>query len=182
LARLRPGTLLVNASRGDVIENIGLLEQLKTRKLHAALDVWPDEPFINLDLLAAVSVATPHVAGYSREGKLAGTRMIFDGFCKAFSVAAGNHTANDMKTVTLDYSRNNSPDEILRLSIQASSQVSLDDTALRNLASAQTDGQKIQIDNLRATYPQRYEFKTHTVIGVTDSVARRLRQLGFKTG
>lgn len=73
--------LLINASRGEVVDNKALLYALKNGWVGAAaLDVWENEPFIDKELLERAFVATPHIAGYSAEGKMNATRMVLEYF------------------------------------------------------------------------------------------------------
>ena len=181
LERLNPDTLLVNTSRGAVIEKTALLEQLSSGRLQAALDVWPDEPFIEAELLDLVTVATPHVAGYSNEGKQAGTDMIYSAFCKAFNLKHVSDTKSGIKTPPLLFPPETPTEEVLEQSVQSSSQVNRDDAALRELAPSNATDKRVQIDSLRAAYPERFEFKSHLVRGIADPGANLLRQLGFKT-
>jgi erythronate-4-phosphate dehydrogenase len=181
LEKLRPNTLLVNTSRGGVIEKTSLQAQLKSGRIQAALDVWPDEPFIEPEMLDAVTVATPHVAGYSREGKQAGTEMIYQAFCKAFALDSCSAPGSGIETLTLDFPPAISAEEALKQSIQSSTQVARDDTALRELPAFKPSDKRVHIDSLRANYPERHEFKTHLVRGMPDADASLLRQLGFKT-
>ena len=181
LEKLKPDTLLVNTSRGAVIEKAPLLGQLRSGRLQAALDVWPDEPFIDAGMLKLVTVATPHVAGYSSEGKQAGTDMIYSAFCKALSLQPVSKPISGGKTVTLDFPPLTSTREVLRKSVQSASQVNRDDTALRELTPLKAGDTRVQIDSLRAAYPERFEFKSHRVRGVAEADANLLGQLGFKT-
>ena len=74
--------LLINASRGEVVDNVALLAAVNESKVGSvALDVWENEPEIDLSLLNKVYVATPHIAGYSAEGKMNATKMVLDAFC-----------------------------------------------------------------------------------------------------
>ncbi|MBT8047425.1 MAG: 4-phosphoerythronate dehydrogenase [Gammaproteobacteria bacterium] len=82
LAFMADGALLVNAARGDVIDGNALTRELRTGRLFAAIDTWPGEPMIQRELLEAAVVATPHVAGYSNDGKRLGTWMVYQAFCK----------------------------------------------------------------------------------------------------
>ncbi len=75
LARMKPGACLLNSSRGEVMDEKALLRKLKTGAFRAALDVWRQEPEIDRELLGAVALATPHVAGYSRQGKANGSAL-----------------------------------------------------------------------------------------------------------
>jgi erythronate-4-phosphate dehydrogenase len=86
LAQLRPGALLLNAGRGGVIDNAALLARLQAgADLEVVLDVWENEPSINADLARCVAVGTPHIAGYSDEGRMNGSIMI----CRALAQFLG---------------------------------------------------------------------------------------------
>lgn len=88
LARLRPGTWLINASRGAVIDNQALRALLARRDdLEVVLDVWEGEPRVDVELARACRIATPHIAGYSLDGKLRGTAQIHQALCHHLGVA-----------------------------------------------------------------------------------------------
>lgn len=73
-ARMKPGAIFINSSRGEVVDEAALLANI--HKLAAVvLDVWIGEPNINKELLQSAFIATPHIAGYSAEGKIKGTQM-----------------------------------------------------------------------------------------------------------
>ncbi|MDM8349847.1 4-phosphoerythronate dehydrogenase PdxB [Pseudomonas sp. sp1636] len=85
LARLKPGAWLINASRGAVVDNRALRELLERRDdLQAVLDVWEGEPQVDVELAGLCRIATPHVAGYSLDGKLRGTAQIYAAVCAHF--------------------------------------------------------------------------------------------------
>ncbi|TRX74360.1 4-phosphoerythronate dehydrogenase PdxB [Pseudomonas mangiferae] len=82
LARLRPGAWLINASRGAVVDNQALKALLARRDdVRAVLDVWEGEPLVDVELARHCRLATPHIAGYSLDGKLRGTEQIYRAFC-----------------------------------------------------------------------------------------------------
>lgn len=75
--------LVINASRGPIADNGALLEAYKEGKISdIAIDVWEGEPDISLGLLEAAFIATPHIAGYSSEGKLNATRIVLQQFAE----------------------------------------------------------------------------------------------------
>ena len=82
LNQLKPGAWLINASRGAVVDNAALREVLLEREdLQAVLDVWEGEPEVDVDLADLCVLATPHIAGYSLEGRQRGTAQIYQAFC-----------------------------------------------------------------------------------------------------
>ena len=82
LEQLKPGTWLINASRGAVVDNAALREVLLARDdLQAVLDVWEGEPEVDVDLADLCVLATPHIAGYSLDGKQRGTAQIYQALC-----------------------------------------------------------------------------------------------------
>lgn len=77
--------LLINSARGAIADNAALLRAIDDGKIaDVAIDCWENEPHINLDLLKASFIATPHIAGYSAEGKLRATSMLLDALGKHF--------------------------------------------------------------------------------------------------
>ncbi|ROM90981.1 4-phosphoerythronate dehydrogenase PdxB [Pseudomonas brassicacearum] len=83
LNQLKPGAWLINASRGPVVDNTALREVLLAREdLQAVLDVWEGEPSVDIGLAELCVIATPHIAGYSLDGKQRGTAQIYQAFCQ----------------------------------------------------------------------------------------------------
>ena len=76
IGRLTPHQILINSSRGQVVDNKALKKALQEKRLKGAvLDVWEGEPAIDLELLDLLDISTPHIAGYSADGKANGTAM-----------------------------------------------------------------------------------------------------------
>ena len=99
--------LLINSARGPITDTQALLKGLETGAIgNVAIDCWENEPGINLKLLDKAFVATPHIAGYSQEGKMRGTAMIVDAMNKHFGISANVPViaapANGAMNVTLD--------------------------------------------------------------------------------
>jgi len=89
LGQLQSNAWLINASRGAVVDNAALRELLRERDdLEAVLDVWEGEPQVDPELAELCLLATPHIAGYSLDGKLRGTAQIYQAFCAHFALEA----------------------------------------------------------------------------------------------
>ena len=85
IGKMKEGAIFINSSRGEVVDEKVLLENCK--KLSGIIiDVWDGEPQINLDLLDAADISTPHIAGYSYEGKVNGTVMAVKAFADHFGI------------------------------------------------------------------------------------------------
>ncbi len=84
LEKLGTSKLLINAARGKIIEHKALKNWLVNLNGNAILDVWPNEPEIDLEELQRTLIATPHIAGYSKRGKLNATVMCFEQFVHHF--------------------------------------------------------------------------------------------------
>lgn len=84
-AKVLPGAFFINASRGEVVDEAALLEAMP--KLGAVIiDTWSGEPNINAELMAKVDIATPHIAGYSYQGKQNGTAMAVQAVARHFGI------------------------------------------------------------------------------------------------
>ncbi len=72
---LKPGALVLNSSRGEILDEKALLEAMDAKHIAAAIDTWRSEPVVDRALLARALLATPHIAGYTLQGKANATRM-----------------------------------------------------------------------------------------------------------
>ncbi len=85
---LKKNPFIINTSRGEVIETKALLSAIDNRQISdAVIDVWEHEPEIDRDLLNKVLIGTPHIAGYSADGKANATRMSLCSFCHFFGLS-----------------------------------------------------------------------------------------------
>lgn len=83
LARTKPGCVWINASRGEVVVEPDWLDaQRRGRFAAAVLDVFDREPGVSVDMIRAADLATPHIAGYSLEGRIRGTVQVFEAACR----------------------------------------------------------------------------------------------------
>ncbi len=88
LQEVSAGTCVISAGRGGVIDEVALQARHKELKgnLSLVFDVWTNEPLINLSMMNIVDIATPHIAGYSLQGRERGTWMIYQEFCQFFDI------------------------------------------------------------------------------------------------
>lgn len=187
LLHLREGAVLINASRGAVVDNAALLRVLRQRAdLRVVLDVWEREPDIDLELLQAVTLATPHIAGYSWDGKVAGTRQILAAYCdfSQLPLPALNLPVNlQLSKPVLRVAENLSDAALLRSALQTVYDVRADANKMRDTLLSCAHEQIVpQFDALRKHYPMRREVAAHVIENwSTLSVENKnlLRRLGF---
>ena len=85
--RLSRVPYIINTSRGEVVDNDALLAALNEGRVRdAVIDVWEHEPQLNLQLLKRVFIGTPHIAGYSADGKVNADNMVVDALCNHFGL------------------------------------------------------------------------------------------------
>lgn len=183
LGKLKHNAILVNTARGAVVDNAALNELLVVRPdLTVVLDVWEGEPAINLALLDKVAIGTPHIAGYSLDGKLRGTEMIYLAACEFLQLApAWQPTAALPERKTFTLADAGSKVATLRQAVGFAYDASRDDARLRKLPQLDAAEQPHYFDRLRKQYPLRREF-SETVIRLAadnDRLVRTLRLLGF---
>lgn len=86
LAAMPVDTMLINSARGPVINADDLQADIARTRRQVVLDVFEHEPEIAANLLSKLAIATPHIAGYTLEGKLRGTQMVYDALCEKLTV------------------------------------------------------------------------------------------------
>lgn len=184
LEQLRPNVIVLNTSRGAVADNPAMETWLAAhRSATAVLDVWEGEPSISLSLMDRVALATPHIAGYSLDGKLRGTDMIYRAACDFFGKTA-SWTAADAVPVSpaLNISCDQGRLAAVRAAVLATYDIRTDDAALRAIKLLDKDAQAARFDQLRKEYPVRREFSEIKLVMETDDaeLRRMLGALGFK--
>lgn len=86
---LKPTAVVINSSRGEVVDTAALKQALHNNALRTAIiDTWENEPLIDQELLQQVFIGTPHIAGYSADGKANGTRMALEAVARFFGLDA----------------------------------------------------------------------------------------------
>lgn len=178
---LRSGAVLLNAGRGAVIDNQALLRLLEARPdVRVVLDVWEPEPAISLDLLQRVALGTPHIAGYSFDGKLAGTRMLLQACCEYLAQSQPIHASSD-DPLLITVPAGGDAAAVLEAALLAVYDPRRDDAALRSCDEAAAIA--AHFDQLRKHYPQRREIASCEVVNWAELSAdaqRLLTAAGFR--
>lgn len=174
---LKPGTILINACRGSVVDNVALLRVLQERHdLSVVLDVWEPEPEISLPLLEKADIATAHIAGYTLEGKARGTTQVFEAW-SAF-LGQSQQIALDTLLPVPEFRRVSLHGELdqpaLKRLVHLVYDVRRDDALLRKVAA-----HKGEFDRLRKNYQERREWSSLEVMCDSREATTLLSKLGF---
>lgn len=167
LAKMQPNACLLNAGRGPVVDNQALLKHLQNNpKFEAILDVWETEPEPSLALLDACLLATPHIAGYSLDGKMRGTEMIHQRLCDYLGQSA-QHSLNDFLpefgVKSIEFSDQISTQQRFRATVRAYYDVRDDDGRMRH-AMHNTNNKAATFDSLRKNYPLRRDIPARLLV------------------
>ncbi|KIH84882.1 4-phosphoerythronate dehydrogenase PdxB [Pseudomonas batumici] len=163
LEQLKPGTWLINAARGPVVDNAALREVLLAREdLQAVLDVWEAEPEVDVALAELCVLGSPHIAGYSLDGKQRGTAQIYQAFCAFIGQAAKVHLEDLLPEpwlaqVTLN--AGSDPAWAMAMICRGVYDPRRDDADFRRSLAGSVAEQKVAFDLLRKNYPERREIE-----------------------
>lgn len=181
LTQVKEGAIFINASRGEVVDNRALSELLEENTFTAVLDVWENEPNIDPQLINKVFYATPHVAGYSLEGKINGTKMMVDAMNKFFNTNVlwqpELPECEDSQIVLGDSS---SEEELFSSIFNKIYNVEEDSKLLKTFSGDKESLGKF-FDLLRREYPLRREFSNYSLIAKSfpEAQGKFLRALRF---
>lgn len=186
LQRLGSRSLLINASRGSVVDNAALSAQLAgAPSARVVLDVWEGEPRIDVALLQQVALGTAHIAGYSLDGKLLATRMLRDALLAHLGqdepvgqAASGARIATDMPALRVPAGLAGAA--LARYLLQARYDIHADDALMRDAMAGSEDAsaRARAFDALRRTYRERRELAGAVVTGVLPEQEAMVRALG----
>lgn len=161
LKQMKMNACLLNAGRGPVVDNNALLVHLKSHKSFVAiLDVWESEPAPNLELLDRCLIATPHIAGYSLDGKMRGTEMVYQALCQHLQQTPNKTLADfapEQSVLNIELSASLPASEQFALKRRAVYDVRNDDGRMR-YAMHHSDNLSKTFDKLRKNYPLRRDF------------------------
>jgi erythronate-4-phosphate dehydrogenase len=185
LKKMKREAFLINTSRGPVVDGAALLCALQADTIAGAiLDVWEGEPDIDTELLERTDIGTPHIAGYSRDGKANATLLIYSAVCDFLKVPPAwcptdlPPPANPIiDGGTLDGSQI----AVLAGIVEKAYPIMNDDAELRKIGGIATDLRGHYFDTLRNEYPVRREFHSMRVMlkNPNDLLKRQLQDLGF---
>lgn len=184
LRRMKSGAILINSSRGAVVDGDALKRALEEGHLRGAvLDVWEGEPNVDVELLEMVDIATPHIAGYSFDGKVNGTVQIYQAACRCLGIEPAWDPSPllpepDVPELTI-YS--DEPGAVAQ-AVRAVYDIMRDDAAMRETLGMPDEARGPHFDRLRKEYPRRREFQnTNVTIQPEDKALERcLRGIGFQ--
>ncbi len=180
---LKPGAILINSSRGAVVDNYDLEEALRTEHIRAAvLDVWENEPTPNPELLRLAAIATPHIAGYSFDGKVNGTTQVYEALCASLGFDATWSPQDFLPPPPLpEITVNPAGNHALTGAVLSIYDIMADDSNMRGILDLPRDEYAAYFDGLRKNYPVRREF-FNTVAHLShqdERVANILEGIGF---
>lgn len=171
--------ILMNSCRGEVLDTVAVKAALKAGQISSLVcDCWENEPDLDLELLSLTDIATPHIAGYSKDGKATGTHMSVQAINRFFDLGLNDWTPSGVESpenpvIEIDGS-GLSKQDVLSKAVLATYDIRNDDRTLRANIS--------QFEQQRGDYPTRREFPAFTVkaTNVEDSPLEILRQMGYK--
>ena len=185
---LKAGCVFFNTSRGGVVETIALKAAIKSGRLKAVvLDVWENEPSIDTGLLEMVDIGTPHIAGYSLDGKVAGMIMVYKAVCEYFGFSAEFDVKSFLPDADLPQlevkAKVGTEQQVLLEAVERIYDIKKDDSNLRWVLDRRQGKRGKFFDELRKDYRLRREFQNTRIILATEStenLSKKLKGIGFK--
>lgn len=176
---LKKRPLLINSCRGEVFDTASVKSALKKKEISGLiLDCWENEPNIDLELMGMCNFTTPHIAGYSKDGKANGTKMSVQAVSRFFNLGIDNWEPLGVelpeKTVIEIDGNQRREYSILAEAIISTYQIEDDDEALRDSPES--------FEKLRGDYPVRREFGIYSIkaTNIGETTLNKLKTLGFK--
>lgn len=176
--KLKKKPLLINSCRGEVTDTSAVKKALREGAIAGFVaDCWENEPGVDKELLNAAFLATPHIAGYSRDGKATGTLMSVKAISDFFGLNLNNWTPSGVELpehplITID-GKGMSTQEIISKAILHTYDIREDDARFRN--------QPADFEKQRGDYPVRREFTAYSIqaLNIPKETLETLRQIGF---
>ena len=185
LAQMQPGAVLINTSRGAVVDENALQQSLQCRQFSVVLDVWDREPAIDRALLASAAIGTPHIAGYTIDARLGATAMVYRRLCEHLHQSGFWRPEVELGQLPdreIRISAGMNVWDGLEMAILSHYDVRSDAAALRRMLNMNAQAASGYFDELRKNHPVRREFSATTVRlpDTENQLADTLGQLGFR--
>jgi len=183
LQKMNCGAILVQASRGAVHDTAALKKAIKEKKLLCAIDVWENEPNIDIDLLELTEIASPHIAGYSWTSKVFATQIIYEAACKFFNEKPAwipPELPPNFSAPEINFNQQKMPIETdIKYAVNSVYDIILDDKKMRLITNEPPGNRGKYFDSLRKKYPVRVEFHQAIVNNPPEEIKKQLSGLGF---
>lgn len=170
LQQMQPNACLINTCRGSVVDNTALKAHMdKYADFESIIDVWEGEPNLDLQLMNRCMLATPHIAGYSLDGKMRGTEQVYQACCQTFGLPIRNKLAQYLPEPSIKkikFGDSVPVRQALRTAIRAVYEVRVDDGIMRSTllrTNGEPQAMRTQFDLLRKNYPLRRDIPTMRV-------------------
>jgi len=178
IQNLKKQPLLINSCRGEVFDSAAIKNALKTGVISGLIaDCWENEPEIDLELLEMAGYGTPHIAGYSKDGKANGTQMSVQAISRFFNLGIDNWEPENVElpektTIEIDGNQRREY-SILAEAVLSTYDIENDDEALRENPHL--------FEKLRGDYPVRREFDSYTIKSknIENETLEKLIKMGF---
>ncbi len=184
LNAMQSNACLINSCRGAVIDNDALLKHLQQHpQFLAVLDVWEQEPAPSDELIEACFLATPHIAGYSLDGKYKGTSMIYDALCEFLALPKRIHLAQLMAQAPIrkiSISPELDAAYVFNKVVRSAYDVRDDHFRMLSLLGFDDKHKAKEFDVLRKCYPLRRDANHMMVSGKIIPEPKWLQALGVK--
>lgn len=180
LERLSDNQLLINACRGEVIDNQAALDLFRVdKKMNLVLDVWENEPQIDLDLVPYIALATAHIAGHTIEGKARGTEMLYQQVCRLLEKPVDLSLADFLPPPSTPFTE--LPKRPLTFEDLKALLLSVYDIRKDDVDFKTTIAQPGQFAYIRKHYAIRREFAAIQVSAGNCAITKAIYGLGFKS-
>ena len=170
--------LLINSCRGEVFDTEVIKKALKTGAVSGFIaDCWENESDIDLELLGMTNYGTPHIAGYSKDGKANGTKMSVQAISRFFNLGIDNWEPENVElpdNTIIEIDGNQRREySILAEAVLSTYDIETDDEALRENPQL--------FEKLRGDYPVRREFDSYTISAknIENETLNKLKKIGF---
>ncbi len=170
LQQMQPNACLINTCRGSVVDNTALKAHMDQHEdFESIIDVWEGEPNLDLQLMNRCMLATPHIAGYSLDGKMRGTEQVYQACCQTFGLPIRNKLAQYLPEPSIKkikFGDSVPVRQALRTAIRAVYEVRVDDGIMRSSllrTNGEAQAMRTQFDLLRKNYPLRRDIPTMRV-------------------